>query len=275
MARKLKISKFQAFVATLYPLTILLGQLVAIASPTEITSNYFTSKRNIFNVLFVKKGWLWTSVVYFLLLARVPATSRYANASSLQQSLKQYVCATAWWIFYSQWFFGLPIMDKVFILTGGQCSGISPAAAIDTSKFKVMSSNLDELLYSSSSITSAKCRAIKGRWHGGHDPSGHVFILSLSSMLLILECARFYSLQDLQTEWARFKQSTARFWETRSLQTATPLLKDYPLVYIALLLVLWFWMLFVTSMHFHSFVEKLAGLAFSYLGIYASIRLFQ
>ncbi|OBA16884.1 uncharacterized protein OGAPODRAFT_93818 [Ogataea polymorpha] len=246
VANATKLTKFQVLIALLYPIVILVGQLVWLASPQETTHNYFTSKKNIFNVLFVKKGWLWTSVVYLLLLLRVPSTSRYFSADSLADSLKQFACVTLCWYFYTQWFFGLPIMDKIFVLTGGSCDNIPQSRATDPLKFKLMdASNLD--LYYSSSLTSSQCRAIKGRWTGGHDPSGHMFILSLSSMFLILECARFYTLDDLATEIRNFKNEWRAFWRTRDTASLRRLLKDYPLVFISLLLWLWFWMIFVTS----------------------------
>jgi hypothetical protein len=83
---------------------------------------------------------------------------------------------TVWWIFVTQWFFGPPIIDRGFTLTGGQCELVAAADAGHA-----------EMDNTRQFVTGAACKAIGGKWSGGHDISGHVFILVLGSMFLFEE----------------------------------------------------------------------------------------
>lgn len=83
---------------------------------------------------------------------------------------------TIWWIFITQWFFGPPIIDRGFLLTGGQCLLAEQAAAgkVDMDNARLF-------------LTGVACKAVGGKWSGGHDISGHVFLLVLGSMFLLEE----------------------------------------------------------------------------------------
>lgn len=81
-----------------------------------------------------------------------------------------------WWIFVTQWFFGPPLIDRGFTLTGGACELVHAAEEgevemDDTRQF----------------VTGMACKAVGGKWKGGHDISGHVFLLVLGSMFLFEE----------------------------------------------------------------------------------------
>lgn len=78
----------------------------------------------------------------------------------------------------TQWFFGPAIIDRGFILTGGQCDLIE---AVEQGKVDTVMTK-GELL-----VTGLACKAVGGKWKGGHDISGHVFLLVLGSMFLFLE----------------------------------------------------------------------------------------
>lgn len=76
----------------------------------------------------------------------------------------------------TQWFFGPPIIDRGFTLTGGQCELVKEAeegnlVMDETRQF----------------VTGMACKAVGGKWKGGHDISGHVFLLVLGSMFLLEE----------------------------------------------------------------------------------------
>ena len=76
----------------------------------------------------------------------------------------------------TQWFFGPALIDRGFLLTGGQCELLGQAEAgnvvMDTTrKF----------------VTGVACKAVGGKWKDGHDISGHVFLLVLGSMFLFEE----------------------------------------------------------------------------------------
>lgn len=83
---------------------------------------------------------------------------------------------TLWWIFVTQWFFGPPIIDRGFLLTGGQCDLVELADA-----GKVDMDNTRQF------VTGVACKAVGGKWKGGHDISGHVFLLVLGSMFIFEE----------------------------------------------------------------------------------------
>jgi hypothetical protein len=84
--------------------------------------------------------------------------------------------ATIWWIFVTQWFFGPPIIDRSFTLTGGQCELLA-----DAEKGTVKMDDARKF------VTGLACKAVGGKWKGGHDISGHVFLLVLGSMFLLEE----------------------------------------------------------------------------------------
>ncbi|CDR39004.1 CYFA0S02e10462g1_1 [Cyberlindnera fabianii] len=222
-----------------YPFTILLGQLLHHTSP-EIVVNYYTNKHNVLNQLFVKKGWFWTVLltVYFLI---------QHNRINIA-SLSRLALGTAWWYLFTQWCFGLPIMDRVFVMTGGVCK-------YDTLKYHTV-----ELLGSST------CRKMRGIWSGGHDPSGHVFLLVLSSLIMWFELVDHGVYGELQ----RFVADVQRLRQRRDGNLLVNLLllvlKNSSILLMALQ-TLWWWMLLVTSNHFHSFAEKLTGLIAGYIGL--------
>ena len=94
-----KLAPVQIIIFAIYPFTILLGTLSN--HPTE---SYFSRKDNIINILFLKLAWGWTTIAFFMHLARLPQKTR---------PLVRYVIATVWWYLVTQWCFGAPIMDKV------------------------------------------------------------------------------------------------------------------------------------------------------------------
>ncbi len=76
----------------------------------------------------------------------------------------------------TQWFFGPAIIDRGFMLTGGQCELVR-----DAEEGKVEWGDTRQF------FTGMACKAGGGKWKGGHDISGHVFILVLGSMFLLEE----------------------------------------------------------------------------------------
>jgi hypothetical protein len=76
----------------------------------------------------------------------------------------------------TQWFFGPAIIDRGFLLTGGQCELVEMAEV-----GKVDMDGTRQFL------TGVACKSVGGKWKGGHDISGHVFLLVLGSMFLFEE----------------------------------------------------------------------------------------
>lgn len=72
----------------------------------------------------------------------------------------------------TQWFLGPALIDRGFRLTGGACE---------------LASVYDGTGGTREFVTGQACKAVGGEWKGGHDISGHVFILVLGSAFLGLE----------------------------------------------------------------------------------------
>ncbi|KAK9470674.1 inositol phospholipid synthesis and fat-storage-inducing TM-domain-containing protein [Dipodascopsis tothii] len=197
-ARRSWLSTTELTVLALYPGILLLGSLVAVVSAPD---TYFSRKSNVFNVYFVKKGWFWTTLVFLIHVARTRPTVGTAV---------RYAVATAYWIAFTQWLFGPPIMDRVFSATGGECRLSDAAPPIRSS---------------------AGCRHANGAWDGGHDVSGHAFLLTHASMFLWFEL--------LPVLPAKLSQVHTKI--------------------VFGLLGLWAWMLLMTSIYFHTLFEKING----------------
>ncbi|KAK9461293.1 inositol phospholipid synthesis and fat-storage-inducing TM-domain-containing protein, partial [Lipomyces oligophaga] len=208
----------------IYPTTIGLGSLTGTISMPQ---TYFSSKRNFVNTFFVKNGWFWTTIVYMIHCIRLrvgpaPLALRYG-------------VITGWWYLFTQWFFGAPLMDRIFISTGGVCVITEPGFAPHSHE------SIKDIW------TSKGCRHNNGDWSGGHDVSGHSFILTLSSLFL------WYELLPV-------------------LMDQTALMRQLNTKIVLSLLALWWWMLLMTSIYFHTFLEKVTGWAFA-LPVWAVVYL--
>lgn len=115
---------FNAIHLLVCPLTVLVGYLMnayGYGAALQATLN----KDGLVNAMLVKKGWFWTSLVGWWCIIRyraVPgATGR--DRRHIVQSFKRYAILTVWWYVFTQgiWFGVGPIMDLVFVYTGGHC----------------------------------------------------------------------------------------------------------------------------------------------------------
>lgn len=202
-------------VAAIYPISLFLASFSTVLFTPQPT--YFSHKRNIFNTFFVKYGWLWTTLVFAYHAARLRRTPPL-------QAVLRWALATAWWVLVTQWCFGPPIMDRTFLITGGLCEIVNNPDLVDKTQL-----TKPELL-----VTSAACKLAKGNWRGGHDLSGHVFMLTHASLFLWSEIMPVLQLGSVKqwTHWAT--------WGTGGL------------------LFLWWWMLLMTGVHFHTWREKVS-----------------
>ena len=205
-----------------YPSTLLCGSLFSLFSPAtrqspysydlqshlpDFAPSYFARKNNIFNVYFVKIGWFWITAAFVAFqLATVVAKASAPSAAKderpaaqqekdrlqgagqsnekqgmerfLQgkaQAVVRWVLVTTWWVFVTQWFFGPAIIDRGYRFTGGRCDGVTlQRGDSNINTFE----NLE---------TQLECKLAGGRWTGGHDISGHVFLLVLGSSFLLME----------------------------------------------------------------------------------------
>ena len=89
----------------------------------------------------------------------------------------------------TQWFFGPAIIDRGFLLTGGQCELVEMVE-----EGKVDMDGTRQFL------TGVACKAVGGQWKGGHDISGHVFLLVLGSMFLFEEVLHVVYRSDMNRQ---------------------------------------------------------------------------
>jgi hypothetical protein len=224
--------------------------------------NYFASKHNILNLYFVKIGWFWTTLAFALLAYVTYAAQQKDKASSSKrrwlQAALRYSIVTATWAGTTQWLFGPPLIDRSFTITGGRCEAL-PA--------KIDGSGRPDV---SAIFTQITCKAVGGSWKGGHDISGHAFMLVLSSAFLLLElyvsdalsshphispkAAAVVAHDTIDEEkrelggWESETQAKIRLWSRYFVWTVVGL--D-------------FWMFLMTAIWFHTWLEKLSGLLLS------------
>lgn len=293
-----------------YPATLLLGTIFSIISPTarstrnslsrstqpsaplapslaadlhlsESQVNYFARKNNVFNVYFVKIGWLWTTLAFISILLFQPAfrpspTCRPPPSQAQQQqpqptrlrrslqALLRFTLATAVWYLTTQWCFGPAIIDRSFVITGGKCE----QALHEVGKIRSSSagSSATSPVQLETLFAAAACKAAGGAWRGGHDISGHVLMLVLATAALAFEAVgagapapawltgrgtghgdattrerKASDPQDFVGESTATISAAARMWSSRLVWGVVGL---------------GWWMLLQTAIWFHTWLEK-------------------
>ncbi|EUC35530.1 hypothetical protein COCCADRAFT_90475 [Bipolaris zeicola 26-R-13] len=266
-------TRLEAQLIAIYPLTLLLGSVFSTLSPStrnapysaslqshpaEFAPSYFAQKKNVFNVYFVKVGWLWTTLAFAVFVIFHPSFGQGASTRRLRAFLR-YSLVTMWWYFLTQWFFGPPLIDRGFRFTGGQCELLRNDDA------------RDDMSTPREYITAATCKAVGGTWKGGHDISGHVFLLILGSSLLWLEFlpaltrveglrdGRLITLPDGKVASVAVEKDLAK---TEGEATARGV--KFALGVAALM----WWMLLMTAAYFHTWFEKFTGLLVAFAGLW-------
>ncbi|KZV96244.1 hypothetical protein EXIGLDRAFT_643311 [Exidia glandulosa HHB12029] len=211
-------------------------------------SSYFANKRNIFNTLFVKRAWAWTSAAIVLNL--------YSNPRRAPARIWRFALATACWAAFTMWFFGPSVRARLASLSGAECIVTLPHTTSDgvhvltvpaeyCIQRRTLSTREHAEVFQQALLGNTGAPSIPDDWRGvpkltrGHDISGHVFLLSLSILTLV---------DDLFT--AAPPSGAAGFADT---QLATAALSSA-------LCALWYWMLLMTSVYFHAPFEKITGL---------------
>ncbi|KAI2642674.1 inositol phospholipid synthesis and fat-storage-inducing TM-domain-containing protein [Xylaria nigripes] len=269
-------SPSESILLAVYPAILIFGMLFSVLSPetrnapfdvvrqshvpTEAPS-YFARKDNLFNVLFVKRGWLWITASFFTFIATHPT---FQNIGMALRASVRWVLVTGWWILVTQWCFGPPLVDRGFRITGGKCVVAHEAVSAGTASHKEY-------------LTAAACRTAGGRWSGGHDISGHVFLLVLGSCFL---------LQEVVWVVMRAGVKVMASGDDRVVVMGSGAIKDagtgsgrtvmsherhlgvggkFALGVVALSL----WMLLMTAVYFHTWFEKFTGLIVASIALYA------
>ncbi|RKP06113.1 inositol phospholipid synthesis and fat-storage-inducing TM-domain-containing protein [Thamnocephalis sphaerospora] len=206
-------------IAAVYATTMVMGCLVGWLG-TLPNESYFSSKHNVFNVWFVKSGWFWTTIVFAFWAWFARNIRRFFNA------MLRWALATGYWWLITQWMAGPSLTDRVYRWSGGGCY---PADSQGNALLRMHD-------------TSLGCRQLGGRWHGGHDLSGHILLLVHASLFLLSELD---GLREAAAASAAIYPQLAR-----RLTTC-----------VRTLLLLWWWMLLMSSVYpFHPLSEKITGL---------------
>ena len=144
----------------------------------------------------------------------------------------------------TQWFFGPALIDRGFRLTGGACELASTYEGTGGAK---------------EFVTGQACKAVGGVWKGGHDISGHVFILVLGSAFLGLEILpAFVGARGLREERKiRRADGTVVTAEKETTGEQGQAIDEKGGVSAPLVVAgLSWWMLLMTAAYFHTWFEK-------------------
>ena len=128
-------------------------------------------------------------------------------------------------------------------------------------------SGLAEAAKMSAKNTAIACKVAGGRWRGGHDISGHIFMLTLSSAFLLYELyiADTHSTHPSVSPAAAAKvahdltdeeRKAVGGWES---ETAAKV-RVYARYFLWGVVGLDFWMIMMTAIWFHTWTEKVSGL---------------
>lgn len=172
----------------LFPAILVFGTIFSMVSPSTRSKawdhvaqthkhepgfepSYFARKSNVFNVYFVKVGWAWQTAAILAFAALHPALP---SIKAKAQAGIRWALVTGVWVLVTQWCFGPALIDRGFRWTGGMC---------DLAEFGLATGTAG----SAEVLTAVACKASGGKWKGGHDISGHVFLLVLGSGMLMNE----------------------------------------------------------------------------------------
>lgn len=266
-------TRLEALLIAIYPATLLFGSIFSILSPTsrhapysatsqshppEFAPSYFARKQNIFNVYFVKVGWFWTTAAFAVFLVFHPGLGSGLSVRRIRAT-GRYMVITLWWVFVTQWFFGAPLIDRGFRFTGGQCELLRNEGA------RQKMSDTQEYL------TAATCKFAGGQWKGGHDISGHVFLLILGSALLWFEFLPALTRVEGLRDGRRImlddgKVATVAVEKDPDAEKEMPTRQGAKFA-LGIAGLMW-WMLLMTAAYFHTWLEKFTGLLVAFSGLW-------
>ena len=120
-------------------------------------------------------------------------------------------------------------------------------------------------------ITAATCKAVGGTWKGGHDISGHVFLLILGSSLLWFEflpaLTRVEGLRDGRSiRLADGKLASVAVEKDPEHEKEEPTTQGVKFS-LGVAALMW-WMLLMTAAFFHTWFEKFTGLVVAFSGLW-------
>lgn len=211
--------------------------------------SYFARKGNVLNTIFIKRAWGWTTGAFIALWVTFPSIQGRPGlrGMSARERLGKWLAATCVWLVFAAWFFGPAIIDRVTVLSGGECIVRLPTGKILSvpssycyDRTIISPATHPELFFIPPLLLPESDNLdwrTKPRLMKGHDVSGHVFLLTMS-LLFLADMVR---------------PSLALPSQLRSKA------HNYALFGTAALMSIWLFSEFTTAMYFHTPFEKLTG----------------
>jgi len=205
--------------------------------------SYFARKSNVFNQLFVKKAWGWTSLAFFLIYGTSPSNKRPLTR------VGTWFVTTWLWGAFTMWFFGPPLFDRLLKYSGGECVvAVPPTLGNDAPHLlnvpleychtkSTVGIDTHPALFTSMLMPPPETWRGRPRLYRGHDVSGHIFLLTLCIFFLADQIA--LSLKPRPAVLSRIHAT--------ALNAALALLG------------VWWWMSLMTAVYFHNPMEKITG----------------
>ncbi|KIY67173.1 hypothetical protein CYLTODRAFT_338581, partial [Cylindrobasidium torrendii FP15055 ss-10] len=204
------------------------------------STTYFASKSNWLNVYFIKYSWGWTTAAFFLLWSTSPPSARTTSR------LAKWAVETAIWVAFTSWFFGPALVERFVVASGADCYLNLPSGELLTvphefcfNKAAIRPAEHPELFEAASLTTSfPDMWRARPRFRKGHDISGHIFLLTMSTLFLV----------------DQLRATLNRRGGTVSARHTYAIWANVGLV------LLWMFAICTTSLYFHTAFEKFSGL---------------
>lgn len=207
-----------------------------------LPQSYFSNKKNIFNTVFVKKGWGWTGIFLLGYIICIIIKQKINNICIIIRQISRLIVYTIEWYIFTEFF------EYINKMTG-KCLG--------------------------SNTTDNITACVKGGfiWNG-FDISGHTYILTLMTLIINHELNKTISLNiDIGSEEGSEQISKEYvILGTRIPKNVIDNLLEILSVSLVLLMILWEIMLFFTCAYFHTLVQKLLGILLGLLSFYIPNR---
>lgn len=205
-------------------------------------THYFANKKNPLNVYFIKRAWGWTTAAFLFLFFTSPSRIR------TKERVFQYLAATSVWLVFTSWFFGPPVLERLVARTGGECVLNLPSGAVVTvpNEYCYTKTALSPMTHPS--LFAASLLLPDGDWHArprlrrGHDVSGHIFLLTMSTLFLVDQLRLSFAAPPNGGVAQRWPP-----WHKWAVSAST------------LLVALSLFATYTTSVYFHTPIEKLTG----------------
>ncbi|KIK09131.1 hypothetical protein K443DRAFT_447717 [Laccaria amethystina LaAM-08-1] len=198
-------------------------------------THYFASKSNVLNVYFIKKVWAWTTAAFLFSWFTSPPQVKAPTR------LIKYFTLTSIWLLFTAWFFGPPLLDRVIVASGGQCVIPMPTGGpiVVPNEYcfekSTISASSHPQLFDLWAPPPPEWRGGVPRLRRGHDISGHIFMLTMSTLFLSDQLRPSFKI---------------RVWST---------LHGWAVAFNVALIGIWLFATYTTSVYFHSPLEKFTG----------------